>query len=355
MGGPRPSSDVPIPRVASCETKQVAPVGIQVRFRRAVKFSVRRQTVRKLAPTSARPVQTRVRGAMAPWTTTPGSETRGAGAPPSTNGTPSTAYLNRARELAERVQASLGSNVRHDALLRCSGVVSGDGRSRRRAPRSSWTSSSPRAGTADGDPRRRRQPPEGGDRPRGDDTSVGGDGPPRSPHPPSRDDDDDDPATPTPPGGTTNAAGESTTPTAHPRTPSPTPPTPVDPIEALLSKAVQRGADLPVVIVAGESDENVGREDDDRGRHGHHEQTPTPQQTPPSAPNAAREKIRARRESNPRPQGSPPIAFTPLPAPFRAADLTARAADAQSRFDSERRRNDRLARKLTRAESRRAA
>ena len=53
---------------------------------------------------------------MAPWTTTPGSETRHAGAPPSTNGTPSTAYLNRARELAERVQASLESNVRHDAL-----------------------------------------------------------------------------------------------------------------------------------------------------------------------------------------------------------------------------------------------
>ena len=53
---------------------------------------------------------------MAPWTETPGSETRGAGAPPSTNGTPSTAYLDRARQLAERVQASLETNVRHDAL-----------------------------------------------------------------------------------------------------------------------------------------------------------------------------------------------------------------------------------------------
>ena len=297
---------------------------------------------------------------MAPWTETPGSETRGAGAPPSTTGTPSTAYLNRARELAERVQASLESNVRHDALY--AALASSPATETFAASRAKELMDELIAAGGDGGWRpAEATPARGGDRQGDDAARRWGGSSPRSPHPRTRDDDDDDPATPTPPGGTTNA-GESTTPTAHPRTPSPTPPTPVDPIEALLSKAAARGADLPVVIVAGESDENAGREDDDRGhrgfrgRHGHHEQTPTPQQTPPpSAPNAAREKIRARRDSNPRPQGSPPIAFTPgLGANLsrRAADAQTRYADAQTRLDNERRRGDRLARKLTRAESR---
>ena len=286
---------------------------------------------------------------MAPWTTTPGSETRGAGAPPSTNGTPSTAYLNRARELAERVQASLESNVRHDALY--AALASSPATETFAASRAKELMDELIAAGGDGGWRPAEATPaaRGGDRPRGDDASVGGDEPPRSPHPGGRDDDDDDPATPAPPAGSTTPTGA--------RTPSPTPPTPVDPIEALLSKAAARGADLPVVVVAS-SDENV-HEDDSRAARGRRrdeknddgEQTPTPPR--PSARWSRAIRV-THQESNPRPKGSPPDAFTPLPHAFttRFADLTRRAADAQSRFDSERRRNDRLARKLTRAESR---
>ena len=161
MGGPRPSSDVPIPRVASCETKQVAPVGIQVRFRRAVKFSVRRQTVRKLAPTSARPVQTRA--SAAPWRHGRRRPDRRREArvlrrrrterrPPPTSiepaSSPSACRLRWNPTCDTTPSTLLWRRLRRRR------------RSRRRAPRSSWTSSSPRAGTADGDPRRRRQPPE---------------------------------------------------------------------------------------------------------------------------------------------------------------------------------------------------
>ena len=58
---------------------------------------------------------------MAAGAETPsGAETRrggmGVGVPPSTSGTPSTAYLNRARDLAERVQASMFSELTNDAL-----------------------------------------------------------------------------------------------------------------------------------------------------------------------------------------------------------------------------------------------
>ena len=58
---------------------------------------------------------------MAAGAETPsGAETRrggvGVGVPPSTSGTPSTAYLNRARDLAERVQASMLSELSHDPL-----------------------------------------------------------------------------------------------------------------------------------------------------------------------------------------------------------------------------------------------
>ena len=283
---------------------------------------------------------------MAPWTETPGSETRGAGAPPSTNGTPSTAYLDRARQLAERVQASLETNVRHDALYAT--LASSPATETFAASRAKELMNELIAAGGDGGWRPAEATPRGGDR-RGDDDATVGGSPPRSPRP--RRDDDDDPATPAPP-VTTNDAGGSTTPGLGARTPSPTPPTPVDPIEALLSKAAARGADVPVVVVAS-SDENVLRKDDDRrddGDGGEH--TPTPPR--PSARWSRAIRV-THRESNPRPEGSPTSpAFTPRFADLsrRAADAAAKHAETKSRLDAERRRNDRLARKLTRAESR---
>ena len=197
----------------------------------------------------------RVRGAMAPWTETPGSETRGAGAPPSTNGTPSTAYLDRARQLAERVQASLETNVRHDALYAT--LASSPATETFAASRAKELMNELIAAGGDGGWRPAEATPRGGDR-RGDDDATVGGSPPRSPRP--RRDDDDDPTTPAPPVTTNDAGGRRHR--AGARTPSPAP-TPVDPIEALLSKVAARGADVPVVVVAS-SDENVPRKDNDR-------------------------------------------------------------------------------------------
>ena len=280
----------------------------------------------------------RVRGAMAPWTTTPGSETRGAGAPPSTNGTPSTAYLNRARELAERVQASLESNVRHDALY--AALASSPATETFAASRAKELMDELIAAGGDGGWRPAEATPRGGDR-RDDDATVGG-SPPRSPRPRR---DDDDPGDP-------RAARRRTTrvvrdtgvgradAVAHT-------PTPVDPIEALLSER-RAGADVPVVVVAS-SDENVLAKDNDVA-------------TAATATSTRRRRLgrprvgparSASRTGNRTAPVRPPLPRLPHCRPPRRGRARQRAEP--SRLDAERRRNDRLARKLTRAGRRRVA
>jgi len=183
---------------------------------------------------------------MAAGAETPsGAETRrggvDVGVPPSTSGTPSTAYLNRARDLAERVQASMFSELAHDPLY--SQLASSPATTTFAASRAKEIMDQLIAAGGDA-----------GWRPSGDPRTASLEEGPRSDshhHRPGGGE-ETDPSTPTPLRTTTNTAASTTTtepPTGHPQTPSPTPPTPTeeDPIEALLSKATARGVHLPIV------------------------------------------------------------------------------------------------------------
>ena len=186
---------------------------------------------------------------MAAGAETPsGAETRrggvGVGVPPSTSGTPSTAYLNRARDLAERVQASMLSELSHDPLY--SQLASSPATTTFAASRAKEIMDQLIAAGGDA-----------GWRPSGDPRTASLEEGPRSDshhHRPGGSE-ETDPSTPTPLRTTTNtntAASTTTTepPAGHPKTPSPTPPTPTeeDPIEALLSKATARGVHLPIAL-----------------------------------------------------------------------------------------------------------
>ena len=207
---------------------------------------------------------------MAAGAETPsGAETRrggvGVGVPPSTSGTPSTAYLNRARDLAERVQASMFSELAHDPLY--SQLASSPATTTFAASRAKEIMDQLIAAGGDA-----------GWRPSGDPRTASLEEGPRSDshhHRPGGSE-ETDPSTPTPLRTTTNTAASSTTtepPTGHPQTPSPTPPTPTeeDPIEALLSKATARGVHLPIVTTTSNTSSPISshRATGARPRHRH--------------------------------------------------------------------------------------
>ena len=258
---------------------------------------------------------------MAAGAETPsGAETRrggvGVGVPPSTSGTPSTAYLNRARDLAERVQASMFSELAHDPLY--SQLASSPATTTFAASRAKEIMDQLIAAGGDA-----------GWRPSGDPRTASLEEGPRSDshhHRPGGSE-ETDPSTPTPLRTTTNTAASTTTtepPTGHPQTPSPTPPTPTeeDPIEALLSKATARGVHLPIVTTTSNTSSPISSH-----RRSHQPAPDRDTGTPsPSAATYRRERrasrhtlVRPSRESSLGPPGSPPIAFTP-----RYADETHR-------------------------------
>ena len=296
---------------------------------------------------------------MAAGAETPsGAETRrggvGVGVPPSTSGTPSTAYLNRARDLAERVQASMLSELSHDPLY--SQLASSPATTTFAASRAKEIMDQLIAAGGDA-----------GWRPSGErtmDHTRLEEGPRSdSHHHRPGGSEETDPSTPTPLRTTTNTAASSTTtepPTGHPQTPSPTPPTPTeeDPIEALLSKATARGVHLPIALTTSNTSSPISS----------HRQPATDHDTGTPSPSAAtyrRERrasrhtlVRPSRESSLGPPGSPPIAFTPRYADeahrrIRHSETAEELSECRALLSSERQRSDTWRRKLGRCEEKR--
>ena len=299
---------------------------------------------------------------MAAGAETPsGAETRrggvGVGVPPSTSGTPSTAYLNRARDIAERVQASMLSELSHDPLY--SQLASSPATTTFAASRAKEIMDQLIAAGGDA-----------GWRPSGErtmDHTRLEEGPRSdSHHHLPGGSEETDPSTPTPLRTTTTntntAAGTTTTepPTWHPQTPSPTPPTPTeeDPIEALLSKATARGVHLPIALTTSNTSSPISS----------HRQPAPDRDTGTPSPSAAtyrRERrasrhtlVRPSRESSLGPPGSPPIAFTPRYADeahrrIRHSETATELSECRALLSSERQRSDTWRRKLARCEEKR--